>query len=85
MVMPECLFLVSCRYKDDRKCSHLIADALDPSGKISSAQISRKLTQLGLRNVTRRTKVTDAPISDGDLATQPQNHELNDPKPEGTR
>lgn len=80
MLMPECLFLLCCRYKDDRKCSHLIAEALDPSGKISSAQVSRKLTQLGLRNVIRRrTKVSEAPLSAGDLATQPQNDLLNDP------
>ncbi|CAM0953725.1 unnamed protein product [Alopecurus aequalis] len=51
------------KYKDDRKCNHLIAEALDPSGKISSGQISRKLTQLGLRNVTRKTKVPEAPLS----------------------
>ncbi|XP_051210445.1 uncharacterized protein [Lolium perenne] len=73
------------KYKDDRKCSHLIAEALDPSGKISSAQISRKLTQLGLRNAKKRTKVPEAPLSAGDLATQPQNHTLDDPKPESTR
>uniref|UniRef100_A0ACD5TDG3 Uncharacterized protein n=1 Tax=Avena sativa TaxID=4498 RepID=A0ACD5TDG3_AVESA len=73
------------KYKDDRKCSHLIAEALDPSGKISSAQIYRKLTQLGLRNVMKRTKVPEAPLSAGDLATQPQNHALDVPKPESTR
>ncbi|KAM0861691.1 hypothetical protein ACQ4PT_045741 [Festuca glaucescens] len=73
------------KYKDDRKCSHLIAEALDPSGKISSAQISRKLTQLGLRNAKKRTKVPEAALSAGDLATQPQNHALDDPKPESTR
>ncbi|XP_048550224.1 protein timeless homolog isoform X7 [Triticum urartu] len=73
------------KYKDDRKCSHLIAEALDPSGKISSAQISRKLTQLGLRSVTRRTKVPEASLSAEGLVTQPQNDVLDDPKPESTR
>ncbi|KAI5020430.1 hypothetical protein ZWY2020_045318 [Hordeum vulgare] len=73
------------KYKDDRKCSHLIAEALDPSGKISSAQISRKLTQLGLRNVTRRTKVPEASLSAEGLVAQPQNDMLDDPKPESTR
>ncbi|XP_044422357.1 protein timeless homolog isoform X10 [Triticum aestivum] len=72
-------------YKDDRKCSHLIAEALDPSGKISSAQISRKLTQLGLRSVTRRKKVSEASLSAKDLVAQPQNDVLDDPKPESTR
>jgi timeless len=78
-----------CRYKDDRKCSHLIAEALDPTGKISSAQISRKLTQLGLRNATRRKKVADGSLSSGDLATESQNDSLDehnhDPKPKSSR
>ncbi|XP_024315533.1 protein timeless homolog isoform X2 [Brachypodium distachyon] len=73
------------KHKDDRKCSHLIAQALDPSGNISSAQISRKLTQLGLRNVVKKTKVPEAPLSAGDLDTQPQDHFLADAKPESTR
>ncbi|KAG8069407.1 hypothetical protein GUJ93_ZPchr0005g15922 [Zizania palustris] len=75
------------KYKDDRKCCHMIAEALDPSGKISSAQVSRKLRQLGLRNaMNRRTKVTE--FSAEDLATQPDQMlgEHNyDPKPEHTR
>ncbi|CAD6271153.1 unnamed protein product [Miscanthus lutarioriparius] len=69
------------KYKDDRKCSHVIADALDPSGKISSAQVSRKLGQLGLRNVTRRKKVADESLSTGDRATEPQNNSLDDLNP----
>ncbi|KAE8767303.1 T-complex protein 1 subunit eta [Hordeum vulgare] len=73
------------RYKDDHKCSHLIAEALDPSGNISSAQISRKLTQLGLMNITRRTKVPEASLSAQGLVAQPQNDMLDDPKPESTR
>nr|CAB3464414.1 unnamed protein product [Digitaria exilis] len=84
------------KYKDDRKCSHLIAEALDPTGKISSAQVSRKLTRLGLRNVIRRKKVADESLSTGDLATEPQhdllddlNHMLgehnHDPKPKSSR
>ncbi|KAL5202449.1 hypothetical protein ABZP36_013401 [Zizania latifolia] len=75
------------KYKDDRRCSHMIAEALDPSGKISSAQVSRKLRQLGLRNaMKRRTKVTE--FSAEDLATQPDQMlgEHNyDPKPENGR
>ncbi|OQU78443.1 protein timeless homolog isoform X4 [Sorghum bicolor] len=66
------------KYKDDRKCSHLIADALDSSGKITSAQVSRKLTQLGLRNVTRRKKGADESLLTGDRATEPQNNSLDD-------
>ncbi|XP_052156006.1 uncharacterized protein LOC127773847 isoform X2 [Oryza glaberrima] len=77
------------KYKDDRKCTHLIAEALDPSGKITSVQVSRKLTQLGLRNaMKRRTKVPEAPLSAQELATQTDQmlgeHNCN-PKPETTR
>ncbi|KAF0924640.1 hypothetical protein E2562_010240 [Oryza meyeriana var. granulata] len=73
-------------HKDDRRCTHLIAKALDPSGKISSAQVSRKLTQLGLRNVMRR-KVPEPPLSAQESATQMDQMlgEHNyDPKPEST-
>ncbi|XP_039799804.1 protein timeless homolog isoform X3 [Panicum virgatum] len=77
------------KYKDERKCSHLIAEALDPTGKISSAQISRKLTQLGLRNAMWRKKVADGSLSNIDLATEPQNDSLDehnhDPKPKSSR
>jgi timeless len=62
-----------CRYKDERKCNHLIAEALDPTGKISAAQVSRKLTQLGLRSVMRRKKIADESLPAGVLATEPQN------------
>lgn len=65
------------KYKDDRKCSHLIAEALDPTGKISSPQVSRKLTQLGLRNVMKRKKVGES-LSTEDLVTQLQNDSLDD-------
>ncbi|CAL4901739.1 unnamed protein product [Urochloa decumbens] len=65
------------KYKDDRKCSHLIAEALDSTGKISSAQVSRKITQLGLRNAMRRKKVANGSLSSGDLATESQNDSLD--------
>jgi timeless len=62
-----------CRYKDDRKCSHLIAEALDSTGKISAAQVSHKLTQLSLRSVTWRKFFADESLPAGVLATEPQN------------
>ncbi|KAL6610758.1 hypothetical protein ACP70R_040727 [Stipagrostis hirtigluma subsp. patula] len=65
------------KYKDDRKCSHQIAEALDPTGKISSAQVSRKLTQLGLRSVMRRKKAADESLSTGDMAAEPQSDSLD--------
>ncbi|XP_051138168.1 uncharacterized protein LOC127256292 [Andrographis paniculata] len=36
------------QFKDQKKCSSLIANALDSTGKISAALVSRKLKQLGL-------------------------------------
>ncbi|KAL2324601.1 hypothetical protein Fmac_023659 [Flemingia macrophylla] len=36
------------QFKDHRRCSHMIANALGEDGKFTSAQVSRKLKQLGL-------------------------------------
>ncbi|KAL5139649.1 Receptor-like protein EIX2 [Glycine soja] len=35
-------------FKDHRRCSYMIANALDEDGKFTAAQVSRKLKQLGL-------------------------------------
>ncbi|XP_072995580.1 uncharacterized protein [Typha latifolia] len=51
------------RFRDDRRCGHLIAEALDPDGKISSTQVYRKLKQLGLRIATRKKCTSDGPLS----------------------
>ncbi|KAL6509275.1 hypothetical protein OROGR_022585 [Orobanche gracilis] len=36
------------QFKDHKRCSYMIANALDGTGKISTAQVSRKLRQMGL-------------------------------------
>ncbi|CAJ1976983.1 unnamed protein product [Sphenostylis stenocarpa] len=36
------------QFKDHRRCSYMIANALDEDGKFTAAQVSRKLKQLGL-------------------------------------
>ncbi|KAL1552794.1 protein timeless isoform X1 [Salvia divinorum] len=36
------------QFKDHKRCSYMIANALDSSGTISTSQVSRKLKQLGL-------------------------------------
>ncbi|XP_042002147.1 protein timeless homolog isoform X1 [Salvia splendens] len=36
------------QFKDHKRCSYMIANALDSSGSISTSQVSRKLKQLGL-------------------------------------
>ncbi|KAG4963694.1 hypothetical protein JHK82_040370 [Glycine max] len=35
-------------FKDHRRCSYMIANALDKDGKFTTAQVSQKLKQLGL-------------------------------------
>ncbi|KAK7279867.1 hypothetical protein RJT34_24926 [Clitoria ternatea] len=44
------------KFKDDRHCSRCIAEALDPDGKISPAQISNMLKKIGLKVPPRRRK-----------------------------
>ncbi|KAL3521589.1 hypothetical protein ACH5RR_019738 [Cinchona calisaya] len=36
------------QFKDHKRCSYMIANALDTEGSVSTAQVSRKLKQLGL-------------------------------------
>lgn len=43
------------RYKDKLNCDQLIAEALDPDGNISSAQVSRKCKKLGLQLPSRKS------------------------------
>lgn len=43
------------RFKEDRNCSRLIAENLDIDVKVSPAQISNKLRQMGLK-VTQRKR-----------------------------
>ncbi|XP_062149653.1 uncharacterized protein LOC133858182 isoform X3 [Alnus glutinosa] len=42
------------KFKDDQHCSCRIAEVLDPDGKVSPAQISNKLRQLGLKVAPRK-------------------------------
>lgn len=44
------------QYKGIRRCSHMIAEALHADGKISAAQVSRKLKQLGLKVGSNKQK-----------------------------
>ncbi|KAF5732400.1 protein timeless [Tripterygium wilfordii] len=50
------------KFKDNWNCSSLIAQSLDPDGKISAAQVSNKLEQLGLQVVPKK-RVRHAGIS----------------------
>ncbi|KAH9307878.1 hypothetical protein KI387_035789, partial [Taxus chinensis] len=44
------------KYKENRRCSFMIAEVLDPNGKYSAAQVSRKLKQLGLKIASGKRK-----------------------------
>ncbi|XP_047265359.1 protein timeless homolog isoform X1 [Capsicum annuum] len=48
------------RYKDSQNCCDLIAEALDPDGKISSLQVTRALKQLGYK-IPRKRKTFNKP------------------------
>ncbi|CAA7024796.1 unnamed protein product [Microthlaspi erraticum] len=43
-------------FKDDKDCSRLIAETLDPDGGISAAQVTNKLKQLGLEKRKRHRR-----------------------------
>lgn len=45
------------KYKDDRHCSRLIAEELDPDGKVSPVQVSNKLRRLGLRVLRQKRRL----------------------------
>ncbi|KAL8049542.1 hypothetical protein ABFX02_06G026100 [Erythranthe guttata] len=42
------------QFKDHRRCSYMIANALDSTGTVSAAKVSRKLKQLGLVRTTKK-------------------------------
>ncbi|KAK6925919.1 Timeless, N-terminal [Dillenia turbinata] len=54
------------QFKDHKRCSYMIANALDADGKITAAQVSRKLKQLGLR-VPRKQSEVKMHLKDDDL------------------
>lgn len=56
-------FCLISRYKDNQNCCDIIAEALDPDGKISPLQISRTLKQLGYR-IPRKKKTVYASAPD---------------------
>lgn len=55
-----------CRFKDDQNCSHLIAESLNADGKVSAAQVSNKLKQLGFKVPSKkRVRHTGEPFAAG--------------------
>ncbi|KAL9412393.1 hypothetical protein AB3S75_045925 [Citrus x aurantiifolia] len=59
------------KFKDDRNCSRRIAESLDPDGKVSAAQVSNKLKQLGVKVAPKRR----GPYSGETSTAGPDQHE----------
>ncbi|KAH9677423.1 Timeless family protein [Citrus sinensis] len=59
------------KFKDDRNCSRCIAESLDPDGKVSAAQVSNKLKQLGVKVAPKRR----GPYSGETSTAGPDQHE----------
>ncbi|KAH9677433.1 Timeless family protein [Citrus sinensis] len=59
------------KFKDDRNCSCRIAESLDPDGKVSAAQVSNKLKQLGVKVAPKRR----GPYSGETSTAGPDQHE----------
>ncbi|XP_052180758.1 uncharacterized protein LOC127793960 [Diospyros lotus] len=55
------------QFKDHKRCSHMIANALDADGTFTAAQISRKLRQLGLRVPRKRKSEVNMHLRDEDV------------------
>lgn len=53
------------RFKDHKKCSHMIANAMDGDGKFTAPQVSRKLKQLGL-HIPRKKRPSGGMLKDED-------------------
>ena len=67
-----CININGCfRFKDDRNCSRCIAESLDPDGKVSAAQVSNKLKQLGVKVAPKRR----GPYSGETSTAGPDQHE----------
>ncbi|XP_024022343.1 uncharacterized protein LOC21394741, partial [Morus notabilis] len=55
------------QYKDHKRCSYMIANALDADNKFTASQVSRKLKQLGLCIPRQKRSQTNIRLRDDDL------------------
>ncbi|GMH08931.1 hypothetical protein Nepgr_010771 [Nepenthes gracilis] len=55
------------QFKDHKKCSHMIANALNPDGLVTATQVARKLKQLGLHTCQWKKKEPSMLIRDEDF------------------
>ncbi|KAL0318056.1 UNVERIFIED_CONTAM: hypothetical protein Sangu_2219900 [Sesamum angustifolium] len=56
------------QFKDHKRCSYMIANALDGTGSISAARVSRKLKQLGLVGARNKRSHADKHLKDEDFS-----------------
>lgn len=68
MSLLGCYF---CRFKDHRRCSYMIANALDEDGKFTPAQVSRKLKQLGLSLPQKKSSTGKKHLKGVDIMDSP--------------
>nr|XP_027110166.1 protein timeless homolog isoform X1 [Coffea arabica] len=54
------------QFKDHKRCNYMIANALDTEGSVSTAQVSRKLKQLGLFVPRKKRSDTNFHLRDDD-------------------
>ncbi|CAI0546388.1 unnamed protein product [Linum tenue] len=59
------------QFKGEKRCSHMIADALAPEGSFTAAQVTRKLKQLGLHVPQRKRSQTEASMRDEEINDGP--------------
>ncbi|KAI5561937.1 hypothetical protein BDE02_15G020400 [Populus trichocarpa] len=55
------------QFKDHRRCSYMIANAMGSDNSFTAAQVSRKLKQLGLRAPRQKQSETDMHLRDEEL------------------
>ncbi|KAL0304360.1 UNVERIFIED_CONTAM: hypothetical protein Sradi_6304100 [Sesamum radiatum] len=56
------------QFKDHKRCSYMIANALDGTGRISAARVSRKLKQLGLVGPKNKRSHANKHLKDEDFS-----------------
>ncbi|KAL6533264.1 hypothetical protein OROMI_027376 [Orobanche minor] len=66
------------QFKDHKRCSYMIANALDGAGKISTAQVSRKLKQLGLIRPENKRSLSKMHLRDEALSDHCLEGEVDD-------
>ncbi|KAH9625382.1 hypothetical protein KSS87_011453, partial [Heliosperma pusillum] len=65
------------QFKEHKRCSHMIAEQLDPNGTVTAAQVSRKLKKLGLHTSRMRGGAKTQKMNDSDACTDSEDDSDN--------